>query len=122
MTRMIDQIRGVWHSRTETQAAANAAEPGFGGRVADKRVPWAIERVRSVLERFGRRPFALAEPGAPIGPAEQSLLTILEAIRTEDAERARLHAAWLVRADAIDRLLRALAPVAEAPALRARAA
>ena len=105
---MIEQFREIWHC---DGGPAASLPHGARGKVAQ----WSLERVSDLLRHFGRGNFRAAFPGDRLTPHEIALETVYDNLARGDQAMARTHAQWLVPGQHIDRLLRALAPVATGP-------
>lgn len=86
----------------------------FGGRASEKVAHWALERSVSVLRVSSRSPIRMNSEGqADLSHQETALLATVNALRSGDHARATLQATWLVKGDAVHRLLRSLTPLAK---------
>lgn len=113
---MIDHFRKQWTGLSGANANDdNALAARSGGRVA----LWAIERSVTVLRSSARAPVKVNPPGCDaITHHETALLQTVAALQNNDRMRADMQARWLVKGDAVQRLLRSLEPLAQATTVR----
>ena len=114
-TFLLDCLRAERESCVAEKIAVNdrtdftCALPRAAGRV----VPWAMTRAVDVLSYGARRPLRLGD-GPEATPDERVILTIVEALRQGDEDRAARAAEWIVKPSQNAALMRALGNVAAA--------
>ncbi|MGB7407968.1 MAG: hypothetical protein WA908_05640 [Pontixanthobacter sp.] len=108
---MIDQFRKCW---TGTSAASAADAMSFGGRARGRVALWALERAAAILRSSARAQMRLNDVGdTDLSHQERVLVETVSALKADDYDRAEMQAQWLVKSDAVHRLLRSLAPLAD---------
>ncbi len=106
---MIDQFRALWNG------TGNEATPSLGGRASGKVAVWSLERAAAVLRASARSTVYVKPVGdTQTSHQESALLATVAALRAGDPDRAAMQATWLVKRDAVPRLLRSLTPLADA--------
>ncbi len=104
---MIDQFRALWNG------TGNEAALSFGGRASGKVAVWSLERTAAVLRASARSTVCVKSVGdTQTSHQESALLATVAALKAGDPDRAAMQATWLVKRDAVPRLLRSLAPLA----------
>ncbi|MGB3752411.1 MAG: hypothetical protein WA954_00755 [Parerythrobacter sp.] len=107
---MIDQFRALWND-TRDEAAVS-----FGERARGKVAIWSLERAVAVLRASARSTVCVKSVGdTQTSHQETALLATVAALKAGDPDRAAMQAIWLVKRDAVPRLLRSLAPLAHMP-------
>ena len=107
---LLHHLRAAW-AGGNARARSGASLAAVPGRAEGRVAHWAFGRAAGILEHAARRRLVI---GAGLAPSadETALLRVARALGQGDWRAAGDAALWIVRRDAVDAFLSALAPAA----------